>query len=161
MWFGHIFVVSWRVVLGSFSRSYSTLINVTNMKNLRYIYQPGHFKKVVYLQDEIERYGGKILIMVNCKKTILVRKWLQIIFSKRFLALKTTFLRFCQNKKIATHKVKLSTTFVLTILFSDNFFCGLEGEEINFLQRFRNAIYTHIETFFIKHYEVLFFPAYT
>ena len=66
-----------------------------------------------------------------------------------------------KQKEIATYNIKLSTTFVLTILFSDNFFCRFEGEEINFLQGFCNAIYTHIETFFIKHYEVLFFPAYT
>jgi len=48
-----------------------------------------------------------------------------------FLALEPTFLRFRQNKKIATYNVKLSTTFVLNILFSDDFL-RVRGE---FLQR--------------------------
>ena len=66
--------------------------------------------------------------MLNCKKTILVKKWLRTILSKTFLALKPTFLRFRQNKKkIATYNIKLSTTFVLTILFSDNFFLRIRG----------------------------------
>ena len=41
----------------------------------------------------------------------------------------THILRFCQNKKISTYNIKLCTTFVFTFLFSDNFFCGLEGEK--------------------------------
>ena len=36
----------------------------------------------------------------------------------------THILGFRQNKKkIATYNLKLSTTFVLTVLFSDDFFC--------------------------------------
>ena len=40
--------------------------------------------------------------MLDCKKTILVKKWLRTILSKTFLALKPKFLRFRQNKKNGT-----------------------------------------------------------
>ena len=51
----------------------------------------------------------KISIILDCKKTILVKKWLRKILRKIFLALKPKFLRFCQNKKTVPYKVNLST----------------------------------------------------
>ena len=58
--------------------------------------------------------------------------------ARQIFALKPN-MRFRQ-KKIASYEIKLSTT----LLFSDDFFGGLEGEGIEFLQRF---CYAYLETF--------------
>ena len=45
------------------------------------------------------------------------------------------FCDFVKIKKFATYNVKLSTTFVSNIFFSDDFFFGLEGEGIEIFAR--------------------------
>ena len=69
-----------------------------------------------------------------CKHFGQKRLW--TILSKTFLIVRPTFWRFRQNnKKIVTYNVKLSTTFVLNIFFSDDFLFGLEGEGIEIFAR--------------------------
>ena len=50
----------------TFKGIYYTYIN-TFFYNCIYMYYPGRFKKVLYLQVDIERYGGKMSFHVHKK----------------------------------------------------------------------------------------------